>query len=289
MWGKAPGLPNSVAMSQNLVNIETGELARVLSRRPNGNKTLAKATLDSLSNAVSACAKGAERCRALLLSANAGLGIGIDSKGHVRVANFRGQRVSHFCGSQLSKCPKGKKTGDGISPRSAGYGFDGLQRNTGMGIDPSGNLWSPTSGRTSRFRSTRVGMASWCSSDWQARSRPPRSEFRSSRSRLPVDYRQSGDPLELTHVVSDDRQSSTDRVSADQGVHGSDRRTGLLEVASDLSIDLDVSTGELQHRDQCQEPSYPPRAIGGLLLPQPVGDLGSHNDARCDRRVVLSN
>ena len=67
--------------------------------------------------------------------------IAVDGNDSVWVANFQGQRISHFCGSRPATCPKGKKTGDGISPRNAGYGFNGLQRNTGMGIDSSGNLW----------------------------------------------------------------------------------------------------------------------------------------------------
>lgn len=73
--GKAPGLPNAASMSQNLVNIRTGRLAELLHRRPNGNRTSAKATLNSLSNAVSACAKKSVQCRKLLRSATAGVGV----------------------------------------------------------------------------------------------------------------------------------------------------------------------------------------------------------------------
>jgi hypothetical protein len=29
----------------------------------------------------------------------------------------------------------------GISPNGTGYGFDGLVRNTGLAVDPSGNVW----------------------------------------------------------------------------------------------------------------------------------------------------
>ena len=37
-------------------------------------------------------------------------------------------------------CPPGKRTGDAISP-DTGYGSDALVRNTGVQIDPSGNVW----------------------------------------------------------------------------------------------------------------------------------------------------
>jgi len=39
-----------------------------------------------------------------------------------------------------ASCPPGTGTGQPISPAS-GYGFDGLTRNTGVAIDPSGNVW----------------------------------------------------------------------------------------------------------------------------------------------------
>jgi hypothetical protein len=48
--------------------------------------------------------------------------------------------VSHFCGADESKCPSGLKRGDAISPPT-GYVSDALDRITGGGIDPSGNLW----------------------------------------------------------------------------------------------------------------------------------------------------
>lgn len=48
--------------------------------------------------------------------------------------------VSHFCGADESKCPSGLRTGDPISP-DTGYASDALDRITGGGIDPSGNLW----------------------------------------------------------------------------------------------------------------------------------------------------
>lgn len=48
--------------------------------------------------------------------------------------------VSHFCGADESKCPSGLKRGAAISP-GKGYVSDALDRVTGGGIDPSGNLW----------------------------------------------------------------------------------------------------------------------------------------------------
>ncbi|WP_299596757.1 hypothetical protein [uncultured Microbulbifer sp.] len=46
--------------------------------------------------------------------------------------------IAHICGS--GHCPPGKQLGDPISPK-AGYTSDALERITGGGVDPSGNLW----------------------------------------------------------------------------------------------------------------------------------------------------
>jgi DNA-binding beta-propeller fold protein YncE len=68
-------------------------------------------------------------------------GIAVDAAGQVWVANFGGQRLSELCGTEPRNCPPGKRhRGAAISPKS-GYGFDGLVRNTGVAIDPSGNVW----------------------------------------------------------------------------------------------------------------------------------------------------
>lgn len=68
-------------------------------------------------------------------------GIATDGNGNVWVANFADQRVSAFCGTSPETCPGDLSTGDAISPDDTGYGFDGLVRNTGLIVDPSGNLW----------------------------------------------------------------------------------------------------------------------------------------------------
>jgi sugar lactone lactonase YvrE len=67
-------------------------------------------------------------------------GIAVDGNDNIWVANFGGQRLTELCGSRPSKCPPGLKTGDPISPQT-GYSFNGLTRNTGVAIDPSGNVW----------------------------------------------------------------------------------------------------------------------------------------------------
>lgn len=64
-----------------------------------------------------------------------------DGSGNIWVANFQGSRLSHFCGSQTKDCARGKRSGDALSPRNVGYAFDGLQRNTGIAVDSSGNVW----------------------------------------------------------------------------------------------------------------------------------------------------
>jgi hypothetical protein len=66
----------------------------------------------------------------------------------VWVANFAGKRLSQFCGMRPENCPPGTHTGDAISPRFTGYGFDGLVRNTGVQIDPSGNVWVANNWKT---------------------------------------------------------------------------------------------------------------------------------------------
>lgn len=68
-------------------------------------------------------------------------GIAVDGNDNVWVANFAGKRVSQFCGVSAIDCRPGTSTGDAISPDGTGYGFDGLVRNTGVAIDPSGNVW----------------------------------------------------------------------------------------------------------------------------------------------------
>lgn len=67
-------------------------------------------------------------------------GIAVDGADNIWVANFGGQRLTELCGSRPSNCPLGHQTGDPISP-DTGYSFDGLTRNTGVAIDPSGNVW----------------------------------------------------------------------------------------------------------------------------------------------------
>ncbi|WP_139417883.1 hypothetical protein [Agromyces laixinhei] len=67
-------------------------------------------------------------------------GIAVDGDDNLWVANFAGRRLSHLCGARASTCPDGE-AGHEISPADGGYGFDGLQRNTGVQVDPSGNVW----------------------------------------------------------------------------------------------------------------------------------------------------
>lgn len=74
-------------------------------------------------------------------------GVAVDGNDNVWVANFSGQRVSEFCGTHPAHCPPGTRTGQPLSP-SRGYGFDGLVRNTGIQIDPSGNVWVANNWKT---------------------------------------------------------------------------------------------------------------------------------------------
>jgi sugar lactone lactonase YvrE len=67
-------------------------------------------------------------------------GVAVDGDDNIWIANFAGRRVSEFCGARPKNCPAGDQTGDAISPRG-GYSSDALTRNTGIAIDPSGNVW----------------------------------------------------------------------------------------------------------------------------------------------------
>ena len=76
-------------------------------------------------------------------------GVAVDGDDTVWFANFTGQRLSQMCGTQPKLCPPGKqRIGASISPRGSGYGFDGLVRNTGVAIDPSGNVWLTNNWKT---------------------------------------------------------------------------------------------------------------------------------------------
>jgi hypothetical protein len=85
-------------------------------------------------------------------------GVAVDGNDTVWIANFgfpfdlanpenteewtSPNRVSHFCGVDTSKCPPTKQeVGKAISPDVTGYTSDALDRNTGIAIDPSGNVW----------------------------------------------------------------------------------------------------------------------------------------------------
>jgi sugar lactone lactonase YvrE len=75
-------------------------------------------------------------------------GVAVDGDDTVWVSNFAGQRLARLCGARLSACPPGYRTGQPISPAATGYTSDGLVRNTGVQIDPSGNVWLANNWRT---------------------------------------------------------------------------------------------------------------------------------------------
>ena len=68
-------------------------------------------------------------------------GVAVDGDDTVWVSNFGGGRLVHMCGARVSACPPGYRTGQPISPAATGYPSDSLTRNTGVQIDPSGNVW----------------------------------------------------------------------------------------------------------------------------------------------------
>ncbi|MBD0671810.1 NHL repeat-containing protein [Streptomyces sp. CBMA156] len=75
-------------------------------------------------------------------------GVAVDGEDTVWVANFGGHRVARLCGTDLTACPPGTTTGQPLSPPDTGYPSDGLERNTGLQIDPSGNVWLANNWRT---------------------------------------------------------------------------------------------------------------------------------------------
>jgi hypothetical protein len=83
-------------------------------------------------------------------------GVAVDGHDNVWVSNFSGQRLSEFCGTDTRNCPRGTHTGQPISP-ATGYGFDGLVRNTGVAIDPSGNVWVVNNWKTYPFPQRNPG------------------------------------------------------------------------------------------------------------------------------------
>ena len=83
-------------------------------------------------------------------------GAAVDGHDNVWITNFGGQRLSQFCGSRPANCPRGTRTGQPISP-STGYGFDGLVRNTGVQVDPSGNVWVANNWKTYPFPERNPG------------------------------------------------------------------------------------------------------------------------------------
>ncbi|MEU9042931.1 MULTISPECIES: NHL repeat-containing protein [unclassified Kitasatospora] len=84
-------------------------------------------------------------------------GVAVDGDDTVWVANFGGHRVARLCGTDLTACPPGYRTGQPLSPPDTGYPSDGLERNTGLQIDPSGNVWLANNWRTVPVRTNPGG------------------------------------------------------------------------------------------------------------------------------------
>ncbi len=97
-------------------------------------------------------------------------GVAVDGHDNVWVSNFGGQRLSEFCGRRLANCAPGDHTGAALSP-DTGYGFDGFVRNTGVQIDPSGNVWVANNWKTYPFPDATQAGTRWSrSSGWRGRS-----------------------------------------------------------------------------------------------------------------------
>lgn len=68
-------------------------------------------------------------------------GIAVDGADNVWVAGFRGPSLTEICGRKAANCPKGKRTGDPISPRETGFQSRSLEHLTAVQVDQSGNVW----------------------------------------------------------------------------------------------------------------------------------------------------
>jgi hypothetical protein len=65
-------------------------------------------------------------------------GVTIDGNDNVWVGNLYGQSLIHICGTDPSKCPQGKTTGDVIHNYQSGV----IQVTTDVVVDDAGNIWS---------------------------------------------------------------------------------------------------------------------------------------------------
>lgn len=66
----------------------------------------------------------------------------VDGNDNVWISNFASASspIVELCGTRVTNCPPGMKTGDQISP-PGGYVGGGLQEQTDLAIDPAGNVW----------------------------------------------------------------------------------------------------------------------------------------------------
>ncbi len=65
------------------------------------------------------------------------MGVSIDGNDNVYAGNFLGTGFVQVCGTDTSKCPAGKTTGDLIHLYQSGV----LQESTDIMIDDAGNAW----------------------------------------------------------------------------------------------------------------------------------------------------
>jgi len=83
-------------------------------------------------------------------------GIAIDGEDKVWVAGFIKPNLTVLCGRNTAACPPGKKTGDPLNP-SGGFTNKGLQHQTAVQIDQSGNVWTANNWSTGSSERNFVG------------------------------------------------------------------------------------------------------------------------------------
>jgi len=83
-------------------------------------------------------------------------GIAVDGDDKVWVAGFINPSVTVLCGRNTAACPPGSKTGQQLSP-SGGFVSKGMEHQTAVQIDQSGNVWTANNWSTGAAPSDFVG------------------------------------------------------------------------------------------------------------------------------------
>jgi sugar lactone lactonase YvrE len=166
--GKAPGVQNAAGMAQNLVDVRTGGLGRVLETAPNGNQTSTLRTFNSLANMLVPCARSVLRCGEFLRLARAPRGPA--PLGTLAAVADIARNPSHNVGKLFALASSGPAPyGPALGPRERPDAWILALRFYGNGrtlngpgnsaIDAHGNVWV-----TNNYAYSRNPLAPVCGS-----------------------------------------------------------------------------------------------------------------------------